>query len=116
MRRPLFLVLALVILGVSPAAPARAASTADSAAGLEQAWHRCLREAYAHQPPGQSRAGDQRNALDACREREDAYVAALMAGERRGERGFGARAMGWAASVAASVLDPVTAWLGGLGR
>ncbi len=47
--------------------------------GLEEAWHDCLREAYAHQPAGQSRAGDARNALDECKEREDAYVAALMA-------------------------------------
>ncbi|GJD55402.1 hypothetical protein [Methylobacterium dankookense] len=109
MRRPLLLLLALAMLG----APARAGA---DPAGLEQAWHRCLREAYAHQPPGQSRAGDQRNALDACKEREDAYVAALMASQGRGERGLGARAMGWAASVAASVLDPVTAWLRGLGR
>ncbi|MGV7034543.1 hypothetical protein [Methylobacterium symbioticum] len=107
MRRPLFLLLAPALLG----APAAA-----DPAGLEQAWHRCLREAYAHQPPGQSRAGDQRNALDACKEREDAYVAALLASQGRGERGFGARAMGWAASVASSVLDPVTAWLRGLGR
>ena len=109
MRRPLSLLLALAMLG----APARAGA---DPADLERAWHRCLREAYAHQPPGQSRAGDQRNALDACKEREDAYVAALLAAQGRGERGLGARAMGWAASVAASVLDPVTAWLRGLGR
>lgn len=45
---------------------------------LERAWHRCLREAYAHQPAGQSRAGDERNALDECKDHEDAYVAAVM--------------------------------------
>ena len=85
---------------------------------LEQAWHQCLREAYAHQPAGQSRAGDQRNALDACREREDALVAALMTarGGAQAERSLGARARSWAASVAAYVLDPVSSWLGTLRR
>ncbi len=112
MRRPLFLVLALVILGVSPAAPARAASTADSAAGLEQAWHRCLREAYAHQPSGQGRAGDERNALDECKPREDALVAALMSG-RGAEDGRSGTV--WARTWAAFV-EPLTAWFGALRR
>ncbi len=81
---------------------------------LEQAWHQCLREAYSHQPAGQSRMGDQRNALDACREREDALVTALMSarGGTQAERSLGARARSWAASVAAYVLDPVSSWFG----
>ncbi len=107
MRKPGFAL--LVLAGF--AAPAAAADPA----ALERAWHGCLREAYAHQPPGQSRAGDQRNALDACKEREDAYVAAMLAAQPR-ERTLGARSLSWAASVAASVIDPVTAWLRALGR
>lgn len=122
MRRPVpRLVLALAgILAGGPAlglsaGPAPAPGEIDQ---LEQAWHQCLREAYAHQPSGQSRAGDQRNALDACQEREDALVAALMI-PRSGaqtDRSIGARARSWAASVAAYVLDPVSSWLGILRR
>ncbi|MFC6791812.1 hypothetical protein ACFQE0_20755 [Methylobacterium komagatae] len=73
MRSPAFLLVLVALTGSASAAPA------DPQA-LELAWHRCLREAIAHQPTGQSRAGNERNALDECKEREDAYVAALMGG------------------------------------
>jgi hypothetical protein len=122
MRRPVpRLVLALA--GALAAGPALGLSAGPAPAPgeierLEQAWHQCLREAYADQPPGQSRAGDQRNALDACRAREDAVVAALMSARdgARAERSLGARARSWAASVAAYMLDPVSSWLGILRR
>ena len=106
---------------VSPCAAAQAPRAADPA-GLEQAWRGCLRESYARQSPAQGRAGSQRNALDECKDREDALVAALMAGpgpgggdaERgaeRGARSLPARALAWAASVAATVVDPVSSWI-----
>lgn len=92
----------------------------DEVRRLERSWHRCLREAYAHQSAGQSRAGDQRNALDECQEREDAYVAATLAAQAAdgaaGDRSLPSRARGWAASVAAYVLDPITDWVGSLKR
>ncbi|WP_244612789.1 hypothetical protein [Methylobacterium symbioticum] len=88
----------------------------DELRRIEQAWHRCLREAYMHQPAGQSQAGDQRNALDECQEREDTYVAAVMAaqapGAPRRDQPAPTRSHGWASSVAAYVLDPISAWLG----
>ncbi|AWN37998.1 hypothetical protein [Methylobacterium radiodurans] len=122
MRRPV-LRLVLALAGALAAGPSLGLGTGPTRPQgeierLEQAWHQCLREASGHQPPGQSRAGDQRNALDACREREDAVVAALMAarGGTQAERSLGARARSWAASVAAYVLDPVSSWLGILGR
>ena len=91
---------------------------------LEEAWHGCVREAYARQPAGQSRAGAQRNVLDECREHEDRLVAATMREQaredeaaRRAGRAPIVRAGGgtwaWAASVAAYVVDPVTSWLQG---
>lgn len=109
----------VVLASAGSGAAVVAASAADELQRLEQAWHRCLREAYAHQPPGQSRAGDQRNALDECQGREDAYVAALVSaqgaeGPTRAQPPN--RARGWAASVAAYMLDPITAWLGALTR
>lgn len=115
MRLPvLFVLLSLTVL---PCAAAQAPQAADPAA-LEQAWHGCVREAFAHQSPAQSRAGSQRNALDECKAREDAFVAALMAtrgteGEagRSGTRSLPARARAWAASVAAYVVDPVSSWI-----
>lgn len=55
-----------------------AAEPADLPA-VERAWHSCVRKAYDQQPERGSRAGRERNALDECKPREDAYVAALMA-------------------------------------
>lgn len=73
---------------------------------LEQAWHRCIRDAYAHQPAGQSRAGNERNALDECKEREDAYVAALLT-----ERPRSVWARAWA-----TISEPMSGWIGTIWR
>ncbi|MDP4021353.1 hypothetical protein Q8W71_01850 [Methylobacterium sp. NEAU 140] len=108
MRTPT-LCLLMVLAGPAAAAP-------TNLTGLETAWHACLRESYAHQPPHQSRAGSERNALDECRGHEDAYVAAIMAARAEGDRPFSAQARAWAASVAAYVWDPVTAWIAALRR
>ncbi|MDP4005997.1 hypothetical protein [Methylobacterium sp. NEAU K] len=108
MRMPvLSLLMMLVLIDVGSAA----AATADPRV-LELAWHRCLREAYAHQPPGQSRAGDERNALDACKMHEDAFVASLMAARPADD---GRPGTVWARTWAAFV-EPLTAWIGGLGH
>lgn len=102
---------AILVLTPIPAAAGPGVDPADPRA-LEQAWHRCLRDASAHQPPGQSRAGDERNALDECRPREDALVAALMSGRRTED---GRTGTVWARTWAAFV-EPLTAWIGGLRR
>lgn len=111
MRMPVLSLSATFLLSAAPAISAPAAAPADPRA-LEQAWHRCLREASEHQPSGQSRAGDERNALDECKPREDALVAALMSG-RRAEDGRGGTV--WARTWAAFV-EPLTAWVGALRR
>ena len=82
---------------------------------LEQAWHRCIRDAYAHQPAGQSRAGNERNALDECKPHEDAYVAALMTARPDADLPLGGWARTWAAYVS-FVVDPIKAWLSTSGR
>ena len=128
MRRPtataLPLPLALVLLcalpfahpGVPPAVAAVAADTPDT---LRRAWHRCVRRAYSGQPASLDRHAAQRAALQACRTEEDATVAAVLADEGASGRtpaSLTSRARAWMASVAGYVVDPVTAWLGGLGR
>ncbi|MCJ2072533.1 hypothetical protein MKK75_27710 [Methylobacterium sp. J-030] len=102
---------AILVLAPIAADAGPVADPADPRA-LELAWHRCLREATAHQPPGQSRAGDERNALDECKSREDALVAALMTGRRAED---GRTGTVWARTRAAFV-EPLTAWIGGLRR
>lgn len=97
MRRLAF----VLVLAASLPTVAPAASPGEMHA-LEQAWHRCLREAQTHQPPGQSRAGDTRNTLDECKEHEDAFVAALMS-----DRPASLWARAWAAFV-----EPITTWIG----
>ena len=67
-----------------------------------------LREAASRQPSGQSRAGDERNALDECKPREDALVAALMAGRQPDD---GRPGTVWARTWAAFV-EPLAAWCG----
>lgn len=79
-----------------------AAASPGEMQALEQAWHRCLREAQTHQPLGQSRAGDTRNTLDECKEHEDAFVAALM-----NDRPVSLWARAWA-----TVVEPLTTWIG----
>lgn len=109
------------IAGVSASDIAWAAHRADLA-GLEQSWQACVRDAFTHQPPGQSKAGGQRNALDECQAQEDAYVRAVMDARASEEearlngRTMSTRAREWAASVAAYVVDPVSSWLAILRR
>lgn len=108
MRLP---VLSLVAMLALPGVRSATAAPADPGV-LELAWHRCLREATARQPPGQSRAGDERNALDECKAQEDAFVAALMAGRPADD---GRPGTVWARTWAAFV-EPLTVWIGGLRR
>jgi hypothetical protein len=102
---------AILTLATVPACAGPAAEPSDPRA-LELAWHRCLRDASAHQPSGQSRAGDERNALDECKPREDALVAALMSSRRADD---GRSGTVWSRTWAAFV-EPLTAWIGGLRR
>lgn len=104
------LALILLVAGTGPAVAWPAAPVDPTA--LEAAWHACLREATVHQPRGQSHAGDQRNALDECRTREDAYVAALMAAGPADATG---RPTAWA-RARATVVEPLSAWLDVLRR
>ena len=119
--------LALSVIGGSLGAAAAGTRDLELPEGtrtLEAAWHGCVREAYARQPSGQSRAGAQRNVLDECREHEDRLVAATMREQAREDEAArraglplavraGAGTWAWAASVAAYVVDPVTSWLKG---
>ncbi len=105
-------------IALAPASGIARAAQATDVAALERAWKDCVREAFTHQPLGQSKAGGQRNALDECQAQEDAYVQAVMDARaideeeaRRGGRTITARAREWAASVAAYVVDPVSSWL-----
>lgn len=99
MRSPALVLVLVALTGSASAAPA------DPQA-LERAWHRCLKEAIAHQPTGQSRAGNERNALDECKEREDAYVAALM-----GSRPQSMWAWAWT-----TLTEPLSSWVSLLRR
>ena len=114
------LLFAVLAMAQQLAEAAPASTYHDELQRLEQAWHQCLREAYVHQPAGQSRAGNQRNALDECEEHETAYVAASIAAQAAnraaGDPSLPTRARGWAASVASYVLDPITDWIGSLKR
>lgn len=123
--RSLILITALLGVGIvqAPALDRQAAAHPGDLAGLERSWKTCVRDAFGHQPPGQSRAGGQRNALDECQQQEDDYVKAVLEAQasedaeaRRGGRTMTARAREWAASVAAYVVDPVSSWLAILRR
>ncbi|MDN3574715.1 hypothetical protein [Methylobacterium longum] len=111
MRMPVFSLSATLVLMPPPVVSGPMAAPVDPRV-LQSAWHRCLREAYAHQPAGQSRAGNERNALDECKPREDALVAALMSGHRPDDARSGTL---WARTWAAFV-EPLTAWFGALRR
>ena len=113
MRIPARLVLILAL-----SAPSGAAMAGADVPALERAWTSCVRAAFAEQPAFQGKAGSQRNALDACKEQEDAYVAALMAERATGDgtRTMATRAREWAASMAAYVVDPVSSWIAMLKR
>jgi hypothetical protein len=84
---------------------ALAAAPGDPQA-LEQAWHTCVREAYARQPADQGRAGNELNALDECKAHEDALVTVLMTGSSA-QQSTGT----WAALV-----RPLVAWVDGFRR
>ncbi|KQO65993.1 hypothetical protein ASG60_02950 [Methylobacterium sp. Leaf469] len=117
MRIPARLVLGLA-LGPPLVLPLGTVLAAPDVAALERAWTTCVRDSFAEQPALQGKAGAQRNALDACKEREDAYVAALMAERAGGDgnRTIVARAREWASSMAAYVVDPVSSWIAMLRR
>ncbi|TXN54051.1 hypothetical protein [Methylobacterium sp. WL2] len=103
------LALVLALADIGPAS-ALATEPADLLA-MEKAWHTCVREAYDRQPERGTRAGRERNALDECKLREDAYVAALMA-TRPDETDMPVH--GWArtwAAYVAFVVDPVKGWI-----
>jgi len=107
----------LALIPVLFVLPGAAMAGADVPA-LERAWTACVRETFAEQPAFQGKAGAQRNALDACKEQEDAYVAALMAERAAGgrDRTMVMNAREWAASMAAYVVDPVSSWIAMLRR
>ena len=115
MRSPMLRSLAILAAFGPGAARADGPSASDLPA-LEQAWHGCVRAAYARQPDTRTRAGAQRGALDECRTEEDVYVAAMMAAQSEAGRPLTARALAWATSVAASVVDPVAGWIARLRR
>ncbi|GJE27332.1 hypothetical protein [Methylobacterium organophilum] len=116
-------------LGPLPALAAPAESTPETGVpaspdleSLRRQWHRCVRQAYSGQPVSVPKQAAQNAALAECKPAEDAYVAGVLAAQ--GSEGASAhdghsltsRARAWMASVAAYVVDPVTAWLGGLTR
>ncbi len=100
--RVLCLILGLIAL--EPGA-ALAAAPGDPQA-LEQAWHSCVREAYALQPADQSRAGKELNALDECKAHEDALVAALMKGSPAQQ----------STGTWATLMRSLLSWVGGFRR
>lgn len=111
MRMPVLSLSAMLLLTTGPAVAGPVAGVSDPAE-LERAWHCCLRDASGHQPTGQSRAGDERNALDECKSREDALVASLMAGARPADARTGTV---WARTWAA-FAEPLVTWFGALRR
>lgn len=112
MRPRFYQLIVLALVGVL-AVPV--AGSATDLPALEQAWHRCVREAFAHQPAKRSHVAAQRSALDECKQHEDAYVAAVMAARMapnwQEEGKSAALSRGWAALVSAYVFDPITEWL-----
>ncbi|AWN44011.1 hypothetical protein [Methylobacterium durans] len=119
---PSFALAAILCLfhGVAAADPELPQAETPGLSILEAQWHRCVRQAYADQPAAQSKAASQRNALDACKEHEDAYVTAVLVAQvaeeearwRREQRPATTRAGAWVATVTAYVFEPVTSWLG----
>jgi hypothetical protein len=115
--RSLLLMSILCCLGVERGYAAPSAMAPDLPA-LEQAWHGCAREAFARQPVYQGKLAAERNALDECKEHEDAYVTAILAaqiaaqeGQWQDETSLGSRAASWASYVAVYVVDPFSSWL-----
>ncbi|GEP07735.1 hypothetical protein [Methylobacterium oxalidis] len=113
----LMLCLLLLVVTCSPSAAGDKAAAGLSS--LEARWHGCVRDIYDRERSSQSKAASQLSALDACKQHEDAYVAAILDAQvaeekaaRRQERTLTARAKAWAASVLGYVVDPVSSWLG----
>lgn len=109
-----FLMICLTV--ASQAAPGVGAP-ADDLSDMQGRWHQCVRDTYAGQSLKHSKAASQLTALDACKEHEDAYVAAVMASqaaENEASRGAGraliGRAKAWASSTLAYVIEPVSHW------
>lgn len=112
-----------ISLSVASHASAGPVPTGDVLHELRGRWHRCVQQTYAEQTSSQSRAASQRNALDACREHEDAYVAAVLASlsdgseaVREGDHAIAIRARVWVTSALAYILDPVADWFGRKGQ
>ena len=111
----LMLILMVLYAGPSSASPANAPPDLPA---LEQAWHSCVREAYARQPTIESKLAAQRNALDECKDYENTYVMAILAAQLaeeeaqwHRERSASAGATPWASYVDVYVVDPVSSWL-----
>jgi hypothetical protein len=118
MRATLASTLLTICLSVAAEAAPGAGAPAGDLNDLQGRWHQCVRDAYAEQPSRQSRAASQLNALDACKEHEDAMVASVMASQvaedeaaRGADRALTVRAKAWASSALAYVLEPVTDWI-----
>src|SRR4051812_30453642 len=115
--RSYLLIPILMVLDAGPSLAASAGTPPDLPT-LEQAWHGCVREAYARQPTIQSKQAAQRSALDECKDFEDTYVMAILAAQVaeqeeqwRRERSVSAKATVWASYVAVYVIDPVSSWV-----
>lgn len=119
---PSFALAAMLCLfhGAAAAGPELPQADTSALSMLEAQWHRCVRQAYADQPATQSKEASQRNALDTCKDDEDAYVTAILAAQvaeeearwRREQRPVASRAGAWAATVSTYVFEPVITWLG----
>jgi hypothetical protein len=113
---PASALLMICLTVASQAAPGVGAPAGDLG-DLQGRWHDCVRQTYAGQSPKQGKAASQLSALDACKEHEDAYVAAILASqaaEDEASRGAGrvliGRAKAWASSTLAYVIEPVSHW------
>ncbi|AWN39723.1 hypothetical protein [Methylobacterium durans] len=112
------LMLSLLVLLVAWLPSAADEKATAGLSSLESRWHGCVRDVYDRERSSQSKAASQLSALDACKEHEDAYVAAILEAQaaeekaaRREGRTLTARAKAWAASVLGYVVDPVSSWL-----
>lgn len=114
----------IVCLGAAPALALDSYETPDREA-LRKQWHRCVRQAFSGQPASVEKRAAERAALAACKASEDAYVAAELAARQtegtakdtaKRKEGLTTRARAFMASMAASVVDPVASWFGGLLR
>ena len=115
--RSYLLIPILMVLYAGPSCASSANALSDLTA-LEQAWHSCVRDVYARQPPLQSTLAAQRSALDECKDYEDTYVMAILAvqiaeeeTQWQRERSASARAAAGESYVAVYVIDPLSSWV-----